>query len=128
MYVPGTSSTSAQPTMLPPPVHILGLGNLGKLIAHSLRTRYPDLPITLLFHRPASIDAWREAGASIEIVRNGTSNRQNGFTTELVSSSGADIHNLVVATKTYTTVDALRPLKHRLQSSSALLFLQNGIG
>ncbi|KAH9879855.1 hypothetical protein J1614_001879 [Plenodomus biglobosus] len=110
------------------PVHILGLGNLGKLLAHSLRKQHPELPITLLFHRPSLLDEWNRAGKCIEIVRGGNSDRQNGFTHEDVSHSGSLIRQLIVATKTHATVRALQSIKERLNSSSTLLFLQNGIG
>ncbi|KJX99803.1 hypothetical protein TI39_contig351g00005 [Zymoseptoria brevis] len=38
------------------------------------------------------------------------------------------IHNLIVTTKTVTTVAALAPLKHRLNRNSTICFLQNGMG
>lgn len=110
------------------PVHILGIGNLAKLLAHSLRKHYPDLPITLLFHRPSLAEEWDRAGKTIEIVRNGVSDRQKGFLHEDVFAGKDSIHQLIVATKTHATVEALRPLQTRLSASSTLLFLQNGIG
>ncbi|CAO2651324.1 Nn.00g096210.m01.CDS01 [Neocucurbitaria sp. VM-36] len=109
-------------------IHILGLGNLGKLLAHSLRKSHPDIPITLLFHRPGLVDEWDKAGRSIEVVRDGVPDRQSGFLHEDVSRSRGDIQNLIVATKTYSTVDALQPVSSRLGPLSTLLFLQNGIG
>ncbi|KAK2808964.1 hypothetical protein FQN50_004238 [Emmonsiellopsis sp. PD_5] len=113
-------------------IHVLGIGNLGKLVAHSIRKSHPKTPITLLFHRPTLAEEWATAGQCIEIVRDGVPDRQNGFNYESVSADGQQqgsvIENLVVATKSYTTVDALKPFKDRLIPSSTLLFLQNGIG
>lgn len=114
--------------MTPSPVHVLGLGNLGKLLAHSLRKQHPEVPITLLFHRPSLLDEWNRAGKCIEIVRGGVSDRQSGFTHEDVSHNGSRIQQLIVATKTHATVRALQSIRERLNSSSTLLFLQNGIG
>jgi len=121
--------------MSSPSIHILGLGNLGKLIAHSLKKCHPELPITLLFHRKSLVEEWNQGGRCIEIVRNGQSDRQGGFLWELIQEQkGAEIQqqagiqNLIVATKTYATSDALRPLVQRLGPSSTLLFLQNGMG
>ncbi|KAI8939377.1 hypothetical protein NX059_003160 [Plenodomus lindquistii] len=114
--------------MAPSPVHIIGLGNLGKLLAHSLRRQHPELPITLLFHRPSLVEEWKSAGRCIDIVRGGISNRQSDFTYEYVSGNGSRIQQLIVATKTHATVRALQPIRHRLDASSTLLFLQNGIG
>ncbi|PGH12528.1 hypothetical protein AJ80_06689 [Polytolypa hystricis UAMH7299] len=120
---------------MPPPqlIHILGIGNLGKLVAHSLRKSHPKTPITLLFHRPALVEEWNKAGQCIELVRDGVSDRQSGFTYESVSEGksqlqDAVIRNLVVATKSYATANALQSLRGRLIPSSTLLFLQNGIG
>jgi 2-dehydropantoate 2-reductase len=109
-------------------IHILGIGNLGKLLAHSLRKYQPETPITLLFHRASLVQEWKDASQQIDIVRNGVSDQQRGFKYELISKTHNSIKNLVVATKTYTTVDALRPLENRLDRSSTLLFIQNGIG
>jgi 2-dehydropantoate 2-reductase len=110
------------------PIHIVGLGNIGKLLAHSLRKYHPDIPITLLFHRQSLNEEWSRAGESIEIVRSGIADRQRGFLHEDVSRGHGYIQQLIVATKTHTTVEALKPLRCRLNSSSSLLFLQNGIG
>jgi 2-dehydropantoate 2-reductase len=110
------------------PIHILGIGNLGKLVAHSLRKSHPDTPITLLFHRPSLIEEWNKAGQCIEVVRNGVPDRQSDFSYEVVSKEQSTIRNLVVATKAYATVQALKPLRDRLAPLSTLLFLQNGIG
>ncbi|KAI9765937.1 MAG: hypothetical protein M1840_007078 [Geoglossum simile] len=110
------------------PIHILGIGNLGKLVAHSLRKSHPETPITLLFHRPSLVEEWNKAGQFIEIVRNGEPDRQSGYSYELVSKEQSTIRNLVVATKAYATVQALKPLRDRLAPLSTLLFLQNGIG
>ncbi|KAF2851164.1 2-dehydropantoate 2-reductase [Plenodomus tracheiphilus IPT5] len=114
--------------MTPSPIHILGLGNLGKLLAHSLRKHHPKLPITLLFHRPSLLEEWNGAGRSIEIVRGGVSDTQSGFSHEDVSHNGSQIQQLIVATKTHATAKALQPLRGRLSPTSTLLFLQNGIG
>lgn len=116
--------------MVRDPIHILGIGNVGKLIAHSLRKSRPETPVTLLFHRYGLEQEWNVAGRNIEIVSSGKSDLRNGFNHEMLSpeqSRGA-IKHLVVATKTYATVAALYPLKDRLDQSSTILFTQNGIG
>ena len=116
----------------PGPVHILGLGNLGKLFAYSLAKCNKETPITLLFHRASLVPEWDKAGRSIEITTNGVSDRQTGYDYEVLDDTTANGHgpitSLIVATKTYLTVAALRPIKHRLSKDSTLLFLQNGMG
>jgi 2-dehydropantoate 2-reductase len=114
--------------MSPQNIHILGIGNLSKLVAHSLRKFHPQTPLTLLFHRADLVDDWERAGQRIEIVRNGQPDLQGNFNYETVQGHDGEIENLIVGTKTYATVNALKPLKHRLGSRSNLLLLQNGIG
>jgi 2-dehydropantoate 2-reductase len=113
----------------PQPIYILGLGNLAKLFAHSLRKSHPNTPIKLLFHRDSLVDEWQAAGQAIEIVRDGKVDKQHGFDWERLNQLGGEtIQNLIVATKTYGTVDAMRPLALRLNAESTVLFLQNGMG
>ena len=118
--------------MIPPTtgnrIHILGIGNLSKLFAHSLRKFHPPTPITLLFHRPDLVDEWHNAGQQIEITRNGKPDLQGDFEYETVKRHRGHIENLIIGTKTYATVGALTPLKEYLTPQSNLLFLQNGIG
>lgn len=114
--------------MPPPSVHVLGIGNLGKLLAHSLRRHHPEIPITLLFHRPSLVEEWEKAGKCIEITRNGEADRQAGFIYETLPDGKGEIQNLIVATKTHSTVQALQSLKGRLGANTTLLFTQNGIG
>ncbi|KAF2736969.1 2-dehydropantoate 2-reductase-like protein [Polyplosphaeria fusca] len=109
-------------------IHILGVGSLGKLFAHSLRKCHPELPITLLFHRPSLKEEWEHAGRSIEIVRDGKTEKQYNFRHESLREGGSEIRNLICATKTFGTAPALEQIKKRLRPSSSILFLQNGIG
>jgi 2-dehydropantoate 2-reductase len=114
--------------MSTPSIHVIGIGNLGKLLAHSLRRHHPEIPITLLFHRPSLVEEWEKVGKCIEITRNGEIDRQTGFTYETVPDGKSEIQNLIVATKTHSTVQALRALRDRLGPRTTLLFTQNGIG
>ena len=110
------------------PVHVLGVGNIGKLIAHSLISSPAPVPVTLLLHRPELAGDWGQAKQSIDVVTNGVTDRRNGFEVEMTEASGGLIRNLIVATKSYSTLDALMPLKGRLTSDSTVMFLQNGLG
>jgi 2-dehydropantoate 2-reductase len=108
-------------------IHILGLGNLGKLVAHALRKSHPEKQISLLFHRESLAEEWHRSGRCIDIERDGVSDRRDGFGEENTKEGGV-IHNLVLATKTHATVQALLPVKERLGSDSTVLFVQNGMG
>ena len=99
-------------------IHILGLGNLGKLVAHSLAASRAVPSVTLLLHRPQLNAQWIEAGRSIDVVTKGVSNRQKDFVMEQSidpkSWKMRSIDNLIVASKTNNTVEALRPIRDRL--------------
>jgi 2-dehydropantoate 2-reductase len=111
-------------------IHILGLGNLGRLFAHALAKADNTTPITLLLHRASLVDAWEQAGQKIELTTDGTPDRTGSFDVELVSSQGPQdsIDNLIVATKTIKTTSAVSAIRNRLSSYSTLLLTQNGMG
>jgi 2-dehydropantoate 2-reductase len=115
-------------------IYVLGIGNIGRLFAHSIARLSNRPPITLLFHRPSLVDEFKQAGETIEIITNGTSNRQSGFDYEVISTEAPEqeptqaIHNLIVATKATQTLPALSAIKHRLKPASTILFTQNGLG
>jgi 2-dehydropantoate 2-reductase len=113
-------------------IHVLGIGNLGRFFAHGLATSPNPPPITLLL-RQSSLVQWEKEGRQISITTNGITSSSGGFEVESVtnrsiSSSDAPISNLIVATKATGTVEALKQISHRLNSSSTILFTQNGIG
>ena len=113
-------------------IHILGIGSLGKLVAHSLAASKSAPKVTLFFHRAELANQWDEAGGRIDVASEGRSNHRNSFKIERTFESNIQhdgpIAYLIAATKTYTTTEALRPLRHRLNHDSTLLFLQNGMG
>jgi 2-dehydropantoate 2-reductase len=119
-------------------IHVLGMGNVGRFVAHSLRKSHPNLPITLLFHRPSLVGEWEKSGHCIEIITNDIRDRQTGFDTEVIGKleeqglnfegNENPISNLVIATKAHTTKAALERVARRIDSKSTLLFTQNGMG
>ena len=116
-------------------IFVLGIGNIGKLIAHSL-ARKPNPPlITLLFHRPELASQFEKVGQSVEIITEGSSNQHSSFRSELITTAPNDsktsakfIRNIIVATKANHTISALESVKSRLDRQSTVLFTQNGMG
>lgn len=116
-------------------IYILGIGNIGKLIAHSLATNPDSPPITLLFHRAELAKEYDEAQRCIEIITCGISNKQKLFSIEVLPdedstsrSVGNIIHNLIVTTKANRTTSGLARIRDRLNHESNILFTQNGMG
>ncbi|KAF2747747.1 hypothetical protein M011DRAFT_494127 [Sporormia fimetaria CBS 119925] len=127
------------PSTRPPSIHILGTGNLGSLLAFAIRKHHPHIPVTLLFHRPSLAREWRDAGEKITVTKKGVVQSLGWLGVEYLGSGEEPetgrIENLIVATKSYKTVEALRPLVGRLERGegkrekrASVLFCQNGIG
>ena len=131
--LPQTSTTASR-------IHVLGIGNIGKLFAHALAMQDTPPPITLLLHRANLVQDWSEAGRTIDIITAGVSSKGGAFDIEAVcaqpedlsaterSGPGEIIHNVIVATKATNTVAAISAIKDRLTHDSTLLFAQNGMG
>ena len=119
-------------------IYILGLGNIGKFVAHSLAGIPNPPPITLLLRGKKILKEWNNCGRSIDIVQHKTSDLRTGFDIELaippedVNPSDLEtydtIHNLIVSVKAPNTVSALSQIAYRLSPDATILFLQNGMG
>lgn len=60
-------------------IHILGLGNVGTFVAHSLATRQSPPPITLLLHTPDLYREWLAKKKCLSINSNGLDDIKIGF-------------------------------------------------
>ena len=114
------------------PIYILGLGSIGTLIAHCLRSLPQPPPVKLLVHRKDLFDelASNEWKLGLRVQEDGPLNEQDGFEGELVheNTPAHPIHNLIVAVKASTTASALKPLRHRIGPHTTICFFQNGLG
>ncbi|KAF2460647.1 putative 2-dehydropantoate 2-reductase [Lineolata rhizophorae] len=114
-------------------IHILGLGNVGKLVAHAIRSLPNPPPITLCFHRFDLVQEWFRGERKITLTTHGVADSQHGYDIERVKPRKDHdvqdpIHHLILVTKAPNVVKALLSVKHRLTPSSTILFLQNGMG
>jgi 2-dehydropantoate 2-reductase len=122
-------------------IYVLGIGNIGRLFAHSLARLTNPPPITLVLHRAELLAKWQEAGEEIEIITDGVSSRFGGLEVEVARPAGASspssapasteepiIKHLIVTTKATQTLTALAAIQHRLTAESTVLFTQNGMG
>lgn len=67
----------------PKRIHILGAGNLGAFVAHSLAGIPNRPPITLLLHR-RQLRIWEDHDCSIEVTTHGMKETRRGFEAEAV--------------------------------------------
>ncbi|KAK0714769.1 ketopantoate reductase PanE/ApbA C terminal-domain-containing protein [Lasiosphaeris hirsuta] len=112
-------------------IHILGAGNLGKFIAHSIKLSAPEQPITLILRSQDRLDGFQAAEDRI-MCRNleGIWQETIGYKYEVLDPNEMRrIRSLIVATKAQDTVDALRQVKHRIHPTAGeILLVQNGMG
>ena len=98
-------------------IHILGVGNIGRLFAHALAKEKDPPPITLLLHRASLLEEWGKVGRRIEITTDGVPDRSEGYDAQVIPSTEQGrrdegiIKNLIVPTKTIHTVSALSSIK-----------------
>ncbi|CAD6447563.1 311121b2-c101-41d6-93c8-26adf7943c39 [Sclerotinia trifoliorum] len=118
-----------------PTIHILGLGNLGKLFAHSLATKPKPPPVTLLLHRLPLYHMAKAQGPKIKIYQDGVWYGDGRYDVEFIPQGGNKNHsdtkvisNLIVTTKSHKMAEALGTIKHRLSRMSTVLFIHNGMG
>ncbi|KAF2265393.1 hypothetical protein CC78DRAFT_515341 [Lojkania enalia] len=64
-------------------IHILGMGSVGRFIAHSLRGIPNPPPITMIFHRPKTANEWKKSAQKLQLVTGDTSEKREGYEVEL---------------------------------------------
>lgn len=131
-----SDSSSTQPPRRR--IHILGIGNLGRLFAHGLAKLPQRPPITLVVHRRALLEQWLSS-PGIEITRAGIVERSSDFDVEwwtdekpalgplLEPGAGVGIDNIIVATKASDALPQVDRLRRYLHDSSTVAFVQNGM-
>ncbi|OJJ43427.1 hypothetical protein ASPZODRAFT_19518 [Penicilliopsis zonata CBS 506.65] len=60
-------------------IHILGMGNLGTFVAHSLASRQSPPPTTLMLHHPQIYSAWLSKKRCLAVNVNGLDDIKTGF-------------------------------------------------
>ena len=67
---------------LPRRIHILGMGNVGTFVAHSLAGIPNPPPLTLLLKNPRTMASWKEANQSLKLTTHGVTEARTGFRAE----------------------------------------------
>lgn len=129
-------------------IHVLGLGAVGTLVAHFLRSSLPrETHRITLIHRTATQSASAlQQGGVLTAERNGVRSTSQGFLFEHSSTHSNDrprnrnrqeeheyepqlpISSLFVATKAHNVVPAMRDLLPRLNPHCTIVLLNNGMG
>ncbi|OJD16891.1 hypothetical protein AJ78_02989 [Emergomyces pasteurianus Ep9510] len=155
-------SANLQPTFkeqrIPSRIHIIGVGNIGGFLAHSLAGDTRPPPITLLLHNQKTLERWETNRRRITLVRNGLAEHRWGFEINVkrdgvwhyvpqdsklaqeqkkaggyperdpTEADNEVIDNLIVASKATRVRWVLESVKHRLTPYSTIVFVHNGLG
>lgn len=131
-------------------IHILGTGNIGKFIAHSIAGMFNPPQVTLLLHSARRIEQWYEEGQAITMYGQEEYEPQTKFVIESSSNFPFDpdvsysaygpdeetsivpptsiIDHLIITTKVTSIISALESVKSRLRPTSTICFIHNGMG
>ncbi|CAB9515069.1 dehydropantoate 2-reductase [Seminavis robusta] len=128
------SSTHQQVVPFMEPLHVLGGGNIGMLFAASIRAAFPSYPICLLLreHHRSRIDP-EDNNVIVCLMGSGRSSRPRlvPVPAQIIgdkSLSQRPIRNLLITTKAYSAVDAVKDVHNRLDvaSGASIVVLCNG--
>lgn len=64
-------------------IHVIGMGNVGRFMAHALRGIPNPPPVTLIFHKPQTLKEWNEGPQEIRIKAHDAVEARSGFEAEL---------------------------------------------
>ncbi|KAJ1916457.1 2-dehydropantoate 2-reductase (Ketopantoate reductase) (KPA reductase) (KPR) [Mycoemilia scoparia] len=119
--------------------HILGAGAIGQLFAAHLRKQGHD--VTLLMRSNKKVDVFNKLAKNILHVTNIYASQEpnktiwsvNGVKAETAQANDQQnytepIESLLVATKTYSTLEAVESIWSRLTKESVVVFFGNGMG
>ncbi|KAL2853906.1 ketopantoate reductase PanE/ApbA C terminal-domain-containing protein [Aspergillus pseudoustus] len=116
-------------------IHVLGVGNVGTFVAHSLKSRPSPPPITLMLHNSLMFSNWLSRKKCLAINMNGLDDIKTDFDVNVFHNAkwrsvdnNEEIECLIVTVKAPMTPMALEGVRHRLTPDSTVLFLQNGMG
>ncbi|KAK4200785.1 putative bassianolide synthetase [Triangularia verruculosa] len=116
-----------------PTIYILGAGNIGKYVAHSL-AKHVQCPVTLIFRQEDSYQKFIDNGSQVtQWINRKRQDTRAGFGAEYIGryqrlNRPEPISNLIVSTKGQQTLAPMSALAPRLDRNSTVLLLQNGMG
>lgn len=105
-------------------IHVLGAGSLGLLWATRLARQ--AIPVTLLLRDQSALTAWIERQGMVTLQE--ADGRSRLHLPAETADANIHITHLILATKAYSAVEALRSVAGRLAADCQVLMLQNGMG
>ena len=78
------AQASKKPSQISRRIHILGAGNVGTFVAHSLAGIPNRPPVTLLLKGVNHLKSWKEANETLSVTTRGMTDERRGFDVELL--------------------------------------------
>ena len=119
--------------MSTPNFHIIGLGSMGSIVAFALQKRFPTYNIIPILRSEAKVKLFKDNYESKFTLHRQYSNKTDisesfNLTTDLNNVKEDHIDNLIITTKTFQTIDALKPIWNKIDETTNIILIQNGIG
>lgn len=111
-------------------VHVLGVGNMGGIVASALANLARPPAVTLLLRSQERVNVYNKNAQGQLTIRR----LENGSSVDLRTKIPAScmvsgpIRNLIVGTKVPQTIPALSNIASNITAKTNILFLQNGMG
>ena len=111
-------------------IHIIGLGSIGKLLTHTLRSNGLAVNVLLRGNPLNKEIVARQSAYQLRLRRppDHDEQHQGGIRFELIGDTQSQIETLLVCTKAYHTAAAIQSIKGRLSARSSIVLLNNGLG
>ncbi|KAK9479760.1 ketopantoate reductase PanE/ApbA C terminal-domain-containing protein [Lipomyces japonicus] len=110
---------------------IIGVGSIGKFIAHSVRKSYPDVEIDLFMSNQDAVKEFKSNGNQITAfsTTHGTTSKSENYNCLSIQDNVEPGSFIIVATKAGQVIQVLEKIKSLVVASpSRILLLQNGLG
>ena len=117
-----------------PTFHIIGLGAMGSIIAYALQNKFPSYNIVPILRSNEKVNTFKKKyDSKFTLHRQYDSNKIEtsesfDLTTSLDNVKEEHIDNLIITTKTYQSIEALKPIWSKIDNKTNIVLIQNGFG
>lgn len=117
-----------------PTFHIIGLGAMGSIIAYALQSKFPTYNIVPILRSAEKVNTFKQKyGSQFTLHRQYDANKIEisqpfALTTSLDNVREQHIDNLIITTKTYQSIEALKPIWSKIDEKTNIILIQNGFG
>ncbi|XBW35681.1 hypothetical protein QEN19_001252 [Hanseniaspora menglaensis] len=117
-----------------PTFHIVGLGSMGSIIAIALQKKFPSYKIVPILRNQEKVEFFKKKYDSKFVIHRQYNDNKIDISQSFEETTSLDhvkedhIDNLIITTKTYQSIDALKPLWDKIDNKTNIILIQNGFG